>query len=137
MEAGALALCAALEQSGAAAWGAHQAFTQLGGLTPWLVIAAVALATVILTELFSNPAVVTLLVPLLIASSAALGVTAIDLTLVVALACGLSFVLPLGSPPLAIAFASGEYTVRKAAGWGLLLDLLAVPVVVLVWWLCW
>ena len=51
----------------------------------------------------------------------------VHLALLVALPCGLSFVLPLGSPPLAIAFASGEYRVRTVMGWGIVLDLLPVP----------
>jgi sodium-dependent dicarboxylate transporter 2/3/5 len=137
MEAGALALCQALETTGAATWAAHQAFAALGGATPLVVVAIVTVATIILTELFSNPAVVTLLVPLLVASAAQLGVTPIHLVLAVALPCGLSFVLPLGSPPLAIAFASGELTMRRIASWGLVLDALAVPLVLAAYWLVW
>ena len=137
MEAGALALCQALETTGAAAWGAHQAFAALGDATPLVVITLVTLATILLTELFSNPAVVTLLIPLLVTAAAPLGVSPIHLVLAVALPCGLSFVLPLGSPPLAIAFASGELTMRRIASWGLLLDLIAVPLVAAVYWLVW
>jgi len=138
MEGGALALCAALEATGAAKWGAHQAFGALGH-SPLLIITVVALASILLTEMFSNPAVVTLLVPLLIASAPALGFEAnpMILVLAVALPCGLSFVLPLGSPPLAIAFSSGEYKVAKVFAWGLLLDLLAVPIIVAAYWFFW
>mgnify|MGYP000019064148 CR=1 FL=1 len=136
MEAGALALCAALEFTGAAAWGANLAFTQIGH-NPLVVLVVLTVATIILTELFSNPAVVTLLVPLIIPAAPALGVDPMHLVMVVALACGLSFTLPLGSPPLAIAFASGEYTVARTMRVGILLDLAAVPFVVgaamLVW----
>jgi len=138
MEGGALALCAALEATGAATWGAHQAFGLLGQ-NQLLIIVAITVATILLTEMFSNPAVVTMLVPLLLASSATLGFKGqeIILVLAVALPCGLSFILPTGSPPLAIAFASGEYKVAKVAGWGVILDLLAVPIIVAAWWLVW
>ncbi len=138
MEGGALALCAALEATGAAKWGAHQAFGVLGH-SPLVIITVVTLAAILLTEMFSNPAVVTLLVPLLIASAPALGFADDPLLLVmaVALPCGLSFMLPLGSPPLAIAFSSGEYKVAKVLAWGLLLDLLAVPIIVAAYWFFW
>ncbi len=138
MEAGALALCSALEATGASVWAGHIAFSNIGH-EPILIIAAITLFTIILTELFSNPAVVTLLVPLLIPAAPALGFQGneIALVLAVALPCGLSFVLPLGSPPLAIAFSSGEYKVAKVAGWGILLDLIPVPLTVAAFWLFW
>jgi sodium-dependent dicarboxylate transporter 2/3/5 len=138
MEAGALALCAALQNTGASAWAGQLAFSNIGQ-HPLLIIAAITLFTIILTELFSNPAVVTLLVPLLIAAAPSLGFQGheIALVLAVALPCGLSFVLPLGSPPLAIAFSSGEYKVAKVAGWGVLMDLIPVPLTVAAYWLFW
>lgn len=138
MEAGALALCAALQSTGASVWAGHIAFANIGS-DPLLIIGAIALFTIILTELFSNPAVVTLLVPLLIAAAPSLGFQGneIALVLAVALPCGLSFVLPLGSPPLAIAFSSGEYKVAKVAGWGVLMDLIPVPLTVAAFWFFW
>jgi sodium-dependent dicarboxylate transporter 2/3/5 len=66
-----------------------------------------------------------------------LGMDPLLLALGVALPCGLSFVLPLGSPPLAIAFAGGEYKVRTVMGWGVLLDLLVVPLTVFAYWAVW
>ncbi|HEX3134882.1 MAG TPA: SLC13 family permease [Planctomycetota bacterium] len=138
MEAGALALCSALEATGASVWAGHIAFSNIGH-EPVLIIGAIAMFTIILTELFSNPAVVTLLVPLLIPAAPALGFQGheIALVLAVALPCGLSFVLPLGSPPLAIAFSSGEYKVAKVAGWGILLDLIPVPLTMAAFWFFW
>ncbi len=137
MEGGALALCAALESTGAASWAAGHAFSLLGGQSPLLVITVVVIASIVLTEMFSNPAVVTLLVPLLIVSAPALGVEAIHLVLAVALPCGLSFVLPLGSPPLAIAFSSGEYTFARVVASGILLDVIAVPIIVGAYYFTW
>ena len=138
MEAGALALCSALEATGASVWAGHIAFSNIGH-QPLLIIGAIAMFTILLTELFSNPAVVTLLVPLLIPAAPALGFQGheIALVLAVALPCGLSFVLPLGSPPLAIAFSSGEYKVAKVAGWGILLDLVPVPLTMAAYWFFW
>ncbi len=136
LEGGALALCAGLQATGSAVWAADQFFAHLGR-EPWIIIAVLTLAVVLLTELFSNPAVVTLLVPILIAMAPQLGIDPIHLTLAVALPCGLSFVLPLGSPPLAIAFASNEYRVRTVMGWGVLLDLLVIPFTVIAFLLVW
>ena len=136
LEAGALALCSALAATGSASWAAQQFFAHISH-NHLLIIALVTLAVVALTELFSNPAVVTLLVPLLIGLAPSLGMDPIHLALAVALPCGLSFVLPLGSPPLAIAFASGEYKVRTVMGWGVLLDLLVVPLTLFAYAVFW
>lgn len=138
MEAGALAICSALEYTKASVWAGHLAFGAIG-TDPLLIIGAIAVFSIVLTEMFSNPAVVTLLVPLLIAAAPALGFQGheISLVLAVALPCGLSFVLPLGSPPLAIAFSSGEYKVAKVMGWGLLLDLIPVPIIMATYWFVW
>ena len=138
MEAGALALCAALQNTGASVWAGHIAFSNIGH-DPLIIIAAITLFTIILTELFSNPAVVTLLVPLLIAAAPSLGFQGSEMALVLAVAipCGLSFVLPLGSPPLAIAFSSGEYKVAKVAGWGVLMDFIPVPLTVAAYYFIW
>ena len=136
LEAGALALCSALQATGSAEWAAKAFFAHIEH-NPFVIIGVLTLGVVILTELFSNPAVVTLMVPLLLGMAPGLGMDPIHLALAVALPCGLSFVLPLGSPPLAIAFASGEYKVATVMGWGLLLDLLVVPFTLIAFWLFW
>jgi sodium-dependent dicarboxylate transporter 2/3/5 len=136
LEAGALALCSALQATGAAVWAAEAVFAYVVH-NPYIIIAVITLGVVILTELFSNPAVVTLMVPLLLTLAPGLGMDPIHLAMAVALPCGLSFVLPLGSPPLAIAFASGEYKVRTVMGWGVLLDLLVVPFTLIAFALVW
>ena len=126
MEGGALALCGALQATGSAAWAANLFFGHVSH-DPLVLVGLICVVVIVLTELFSNPAVVTLMVPLLIGMAPALGMDPTQLALLVALPCGLSFVLPLGSPPLAIAFAGGEYRVRTVMGWGVLLDLLPIP----------
>jgi solute carrier family 13 (sodium-dependent dicarboxylate transporter), member 2/3/5 len=136
LEAGALALCAALQATGSAEWAAKQFFDHISH-NPLMIIGLLTICVVVLTELFSNPAVVTLLVPLLLSLAPSLNMSPIHLAMAVALPCGLSFVLPLGSPPLAIAFASGEYKVKTVMGWGVLMDLLVVPITVLAYWLVW
>ncbi len=135
MEGGALALCGAMEATGSAGWAAKLFFSQVNH-DPLLLVALITIVTIVLTEMFSNPAVVTLMVPLLIGLAPSLNMDPVLLALLVALPCGLSFVLPLGSPPLAIAFSSGEYRVRTVMGWGILLDLLPVPLFVAAyaWW---
>ena len=43
----------------------------------------------------------------------------------------------MGSPPLAIAFASNEFKIATMTKWGTLLNLLAVPIVALAYWAVW
>jgi sodium-dependent dicarboxylate transporter 2/3/5 len=84
----------------------------------------------------SHGAVVSMMVPLLL-SAAPPGLDPVQLGLAVAFPAGLAFMLPMGSPPLAIAFASGEFKISTMTKWGALLNALAVPVAALAYWLVW
>jgi len=100
-------------------------------------IAVIALVAMLLTEAMSHGAVVSMLVPLLLGVAPSLGLDPVMVALAVALPTGLAFMLPMGSPPLAIAFASGEFPLSLMTRWGALLNALAVPVVVLAYMLVW
>ena len=100
-------------------------------------IAIIAIVAMLLTEAMSHGAVVSMLVPLLLGVAPSLGLDPVIVALAVALPTGLAFMLPMGSPPLAIAFASGEFPLSLMTRWGAVLNTLAVPVVVLAYLLVW
>ena len=133
--AAALALAKALKTTGAPDLiGAH--------LLPWLplnpvlAVAGIAAVAMLLTEAMSHGAVVSMMVPLLL-SAAPPGLDPVQVALAVAFPAGLAFMLPMGSPPLAIAFASGEFKIATMTKWGAVLNALAVPVAALAYWLVW
>lgn len=99
---------------------------KLGGLQAvpnWLVLVIVCVACVALSEVASNTATAALLMPLMGALAAALGQNPLFLMLPVALATSLGFMLPVATPPNALALASDKVTVGQMAWAGLLLNL--------------
>jgi sodium-dependent dicarboxylate transporter 2/3/5 len=101
----------------------------LAGLPDWLLVLAVAALVVLLTEITSNTAVTTTLMPVLAATAAATGAPPGMLLTAAALAASCAFMLPVATPPNAIVFASGQVSIAQMARAGLGLNLIAVIVV--------
>jgi sodium-dependent dicarboxylate transporter 2/3/5 len=127
---GGLALAAAFEGSGLAAWLA----ARLGGLAgapTVVVVVAVTLFFVLLTELTSNTATAAMGMPLAASLAPALGVDPLGLMAAAALGSALGFMLPVGTPPNALAFGTGAVSVREMAGAGIWLDLAGAALITL------
>jgi len=132
--AGGLSLGVAVKESGLADW---LAGTIPAGLSPMALVIAMAFLAVFLSNMMSNTATASILLPLAVGMvHASDGLTQqLALFLVpVALACSTSMALPISTPPNAIAFASGHIKARDLLGPGILMGLLG-PVVVIGW--CW
>ena len=99
------------------------------------LVFACALMAVLLSNLMSNTATASILVPVSIGlvPVASTGAMAVAL----ALCCSLAMCLPISTPPNAVAFASGRIQTSDLLGVGLLLALLG-PLVVIPWvlWIC-
>jgi sodium-dependent dicarboxylate transporter 2/3/5 len=111
----------------------------LSGVATWNVLAvivAVCLVVTFLTEITSNTATANILLPVL--AGACLGsdgrwVVAPELLMVpAAVSASLAFMLPVGTPPNAIVFGTGEVSTRQMAREGLVLNLFGVVVTSLV-----
>lgn len=128
---GGLSLAAAIQASGLAAW-IGDSVGALRSLPPLLLIVLVVTVITLLTEFTSNTATAAAFLP--IASALAVGAGMNPLVLVVAagLAASNGFMLPVGTPPNAIVFASGKLSVPQMARAGLLLDILFVLLIVAV-----
>jgi sodium-dependent dicarboxylate transporter 2/3/5 len=72
------------------------------------------------------------LVPLLAALAKGIGLSPLELALPATLASSLGFMMPAGTPPNALVFASGQLRVADMVRAGLWLDLIGVLVLVLV-----
>ncbi len=106
-------------------------FTGLEGLPPWLVIATVVAAVVFLTEVTSNTAVASAVIPVLIVLGDALGIPAAELALTVAVAASLAFMLPVGTPPNALVYSTGLVPVGAMIRAGIVLNLVSIVVLTL------
>ena len=89
---------------------------------------------VFFTEVTSNTAAATMLVPLAIASARAAGASPLEPALGCGLGCSMAFMLPVATPPNAIVYGSGLVPIGAMARAGLVLNVAAcvvIPVAVL------
>jgi sodium-dependent dicarboxylate transporter 2/3/5 len=134
MFGGGLALAAGISESGLALW-LGGALEPLGGVHP-LVIALVVVALVVLvTEFASNVATASGMIPVVGSLVLATGSDPMLLALPAAMAASWGFMLPSGTGPNAIAWATGHIALPRMLKAGLLLDIAGVPLMVGTVWM--
>lgn len=101
----------------------------LGTLAPIVVIGALALIVTFLTEVTSNTATTTLLMPILAPIAVASGLGPEVLMLPAALAANCAFMLPVATPPNAIVYGMGRVTVGEMARTGFALNIVGVIII--------
>src|SRR6185503_16148153 len=97
------------------------------------VIGLVALATVtaaLVSEVTSNTASATMVIPVVIGVAQAAGVDPLEPALGATLGSGLGFMLPVSTPCNAIVYSSGRVPLRTMMGYGFMLDVVGVVVIV-------
>lgn len=94
-----------------------------------LVVLCICLAVTFITEVTSNTATTTLLMPVLAATAVASQWNPALLMVPAALSASCAFMLPVATPPNAIVFASGQLTVAQMAQRGLVLNLIGAVVI--------
>jgi solute carrier family 13 (sodium-dependent dicarboxylate transporter), member 2/3/5 len=133
MFGGGLALAGGMQASGLAAW-IGQALLPLASWPLILVALAVVALVVVVTEFASNVATATGIVPVVAALVVALGADPILLALPAALAASWGFMLPAGTGPNAIAWATGRIRIDRMVTAGALLDVAGIALIVGVVW---
>jgi sodium-dependent dicarboxylate transporter 2/3/5 len=126
---GGLALASAINDTGLAGW-IGGAISLLAFLPIFLFLLGTFVVIVLLGELASNTAVAAIFLPVAGASAAGLGMEPSLLVMSVALAATVGFMLPVATPPNAIVFGSGMLTVSDMLKAGILLDVIAILVMV-------
>ena len=133
MFGGGLALAAAITASGLAAW-LGAVLAPLGSVPTILLAATIVALTILITEFASNVATASGIMPVLAALIAATGVDPILLALPVAMAASWGFMLPSGTGPNALAWATGHIALPRILKAGLALDIIGVPLLIGVIW---
>jgi sodium-dependent dicarboxylate transporter 2/3/5 len=100
-----------------------------------VIILVLAVLVVFSGELTSNTAAATALMPLLGALCAARGLDVVPVFMVATLASSCGFMLPVATPPNAIAYGTGLVQTRQMLRAGLAVNLLGIAVVVGYVWL--
>ena len=127
--AGGLSLGAALVDTGLAARLAEQLQFLTVLNMDVLVFVALALVTVILSNFMSNTATVSLVLPV---SVALLPGRELETCLIIGLSASCALLLPVSTPPNAVAFSTGEIQTRDLRPGGILIGLIG-PAVIIAW----
>ena len=133
---GGLSLSAMFSKLGLSLWIGEQA-KGLGAFPIVVIIAAVAALVIFLTELTSNTATAAAFLPIMGGVATGIGITADNpmnvmlLVVPVALAATFAFMLPVATPPNAVAYGSGYIKIGDMAKTGLWLNLGGIVLITL------
>ncbi len=133
MFGGGLALAAGITKSGLAAW-LGEALQPLAGVNPIIIAIAVTALVILITEFASNVATASGILPVIASLVLATGTDPWLLAMPAAMAASWGFMLPSGTGPNALAWATGHIALPKMLKAGLALDVVGVPLIVGVVW---
>lgn len=125
---GGLSLAEGFEVSGLSEWTVHQV-DFLAGMPIIVMILGIALLVTFLTELTSNTATATLLMPVLAGVAIGLGENPLLLLAPAAMSASCAFMLPVATPPNAIVFGSGKVTIPDMIKSGFALNVMGVIII--------
>jgi sodium-dependent dicarboxylate transporter 2/3/5 len=125
---GGFAFNAGMMNSGLTKWlGSH--LVALQSLPPELVVLASITLVIYVTELTSNTPTLLAFLPILLSVSEAFKIPPLALMIPTTLAASCAFMLPVGTPPNAIAFASGRLTIGQMIRAGWYLNVIAIALI--------
>ena len=125
---GGLCLASAIGLSGLDQWIGQQ-LAGTGALPLVAMVALTCIVVVILSELASNTAAAATLLPVVWGVAAAVQIDPLLVTIAAALAASCGFMLPVATPPNAIAFGTGQIRMGQMIRAGMALDLLGVALI--------
>ncbi len=125
---GGLAIANGFAKTGLAAYIAAQ-LGALEGASILVFVGAVVVITIFLTEITSNTATATLLVPIMGAAAIAMGVHPFATIVGACVAASFAFMLPVATPPNAVIFGSGCVTIKQMASAGLWLNIIGAVLI--------
>jgi solute carrier family 13 (sodium-dependent dicarboxylate transporter), member 2/3/5 len=125
---GGLALANAYTTTNLDEWIAEK-LTFLEGMNFLLIILVLVAVAIFTSEIVSNTATAALLIPISASLATSLQIDPVLLMVPITIATSYGFVMPVGTPPNAIVFASGYVTIPKMARAGLPLDIIAIMMV--------
>jgi len=131
MYGGAIALGMGMLTTGASAWLADRLLSVMPGEQPLVLLGVVALIGMWLTEGVSNAAVVALFMPPVLGMARQLGIDVRLVALFVAIPCGYSLVLPMGTPGMALAFTGGFLRQKDTALAGTILKFASLVLLII------
>lgn len=102
---------------------------------PLLLILTITTLALLLTEVMSNVALVSVFIPVTIVIAQSLGQDVVQLTIPLTLAASCAFMFPISTPPNAIVYSSGRIAMPQMIGVGIWLNLISIVLISLYAWL--
>jgi sodium-dependent dicarboxylate transporter 2/3/5 len=125
---GGFALASGFTKTGLTGWIGDQ-LTVLSSFPLWVVVLCVCLIITFLTELTSNTATSTIILPVMGAAAIVAGFHPLMFMLPATLSASFAFMLPVATPPNAIVFGSGWVTIPAMSRAGFALNLIGAALV--------
>lgn len=127
---GGFALANGFSSSGLTEWLANQ-LVSLQGMELIVIVLMVVLLVIFLTEITSNTATASLMLPVMGAFAIAIQISPLYLMVAAALAASFAFMLPVATPPNAIVFSSRKISIPEMAKAGVWLNIVGSIVITL------
>uniref|UniRef100_A0A452UJM0 Solute carrier family 13 member 4 n=1 Tax=Ursus maritimus TaxID=29073 RepID=A0A452UJM0_URSMA len=125
---GGYALASGSKSSGLSTWIGHQMLS-LSGLPPWAVTLLACILVSIVTEFVSNPATITIFLPILCSLSETLHINPLYTLIPVTMCISFAVMLPVGNPPNAIVFSYGHCQIKDMVKAGLGVNVIGLVIV--------
>lgn len=125
---GGLSLAAAMRATALDVWIGGR-FHVLADMPAWVIVLVVVAAIVFLSEVASNTAVAAAFLPIIGGLAKGMGVDPLLLVIPAAVAASYAFMLPVGTPPNALAYATGKVSIPQMARAGLALNVMAIALI--------
>jgi len=109
--AGMLPLSIALEKTGGARMIADMVMNRFSDSSLFIVLSAVFMITLLLSQFISNTAAAALLAPIGLSIASGMGISPYPVMMTVAMAGSAAFLTPMGTPPNTMVFGEGNYRV--------------------------
>ncbi len=122
---GGIALSDGMFKTGLANWMAKSAVSFLGSPSTLVLMIALILLLELLTEVTSNTAVVSMMIPIIISIASGTGNDPVALSVAATLAASMAFMLPVATPPNALVYGTGYIKITDMIKGGIILDFIA------------
>jgi len=114
-----------------------QSLSILGTFAPWVIMLAVAALITFTTEITSNTALISVMLPVIYAFSTQNGIDPMLLMMVATISSSYAFMLPIATPPNAIVMGSGVIKMKEMAKYGLALNMIGIVLILLFAYFYW
>lgn len=128
---GGFALASACTDSGLSVW-IGEKLKGMGGWPRFLAILSITIVVCILTSFTSNTATANILLPVMVGIAQQTRINPLLLMVPVAIACSCAFLLPVGTPPNLVVFASKRLTMLDMVKAGIVTTILAVIIIMII-----